>query len=142
MSNFNSFFQFFHDKMIFMKSVKKKTDAINLILNGHGQNRGAFISNFRRLMIFYAIYDRLENTNHSNIIREVFLNSKNVGETNVKMARITNTSESTLSRYKDKYLNCLSIIDSLFRSYSEDALLVWNFPAGEPISDEPPLNLK
>ena len=76
---------------------------------------------FGRMLEFYHLFDQLENTNHSKIIYQIYLNPKNYKQSIVYLALSMNISETTFYRYRKKYIELFKIVSQEMKGAEEAA---------------------
>lgn len=65
---------------------------------------------FSEMLDFWTTYDETFNTNHSEIIRTIYLYTNIFDQTEVAMCMKLHISESTLLRYRKKYVKSYNVI--------------------------------
>lgn len=95
-------------------NMKKKEDTIKSVLLK--ETDCPYVSDaFEKMLKFFEISDKLDNTNHTDIIKSIYFTQSNAEKNLIGYTFLNNVSERTLFRYRNKYLKCFLI-------YYEEAL--------------------
>lgn len=64
---------------------------------------------YEKTLEYFSVYDIIEHTNHCHILRKIYNDGKYRQKSVVALSLSLHTSERTLTRYRKKYLHCISV---------------------------------
>lgn len=64
---------------------------------------------FNAMLTFWETYDKTFNTNHSEIIRTIYVYTNIFDQSEVSLSMKLHMSESTLLRYRKKYIRSFNV---------------------------------
>ena len=91
------------------RKIKKTEEEIRHLLRAEGESASAAKRALDKLLEFYSTIDKLETASHTKLIRYLYCRPVNKQETLIHVAWKNALSESTLYRYRQKYIHCFFI---------------------------------
>lgn len=101
-----------------MQKIKTKEKAIAKLLKEKNPHTEQV---FKAMSLYMYVYDNLYGTNHLENIKAIYF--KYANESVVKIADKVSSSDRTLTRYRNTYIQCLNHCDFAIKYFDE----IFNF---------------
>lgn len=97
-----------------MRKLKTEENEIATLIRNKDPET---LESFKLLITYMCVFDELNNTNHLKNIKKIYTNTQK--DSVLKISLALYTAESTLSKYRKKYLKCFHICKSLIKRLSD-----------------------